>query len=41
MITLYEFERLCDVFNDVYTERPDIAARDIGDYIKMIRRGEI
>lgn len=41
MITVEEFEKRCNVFNEVLADYPDIAARDIGDYIKMVRRGEI
>ena len=39
-MTFDEFEKLCNVFNEVLADYPDIAARDIGDYIKIVRRGD-
>lgn len=39
-MTFDEFEKLCNVFNEVLADYPDIVARDIGDYFTMIARGE-
>ena len=40
MTTFEEFEKLCNVFNQVLADYPDIVARDIGDYFTLIVRGE-
>lgn len=39
-MTFEEFEKLCNVFNEVLADSPGIVARDIGDYFTMIARGD-